>query len=248
MVQTATAAEQTTRTRARLACAVVCASALLGSVAARAQQDAPAEGAFHSDKQIVFRPAPVKGGRVLVIGNAVLGPVLKADTPNDHRPNLYVVCPGAADENGGSETYNLVLSTLPRTDEPIAWDVYWVVVLDPSLHARMLGERELIVAAQDAFAPSELFDFDDIPGAVLLRDRMHIDSIAALMQFRRPDGTLPRVLITPAHYTIKASAIDPEAPPPEGRIARTLERLHKKPVAPKHSVSASSKQQATGNR
>lgn len=245
MIQTATAAEQVTRTRARLACAVVCASALLGGVAAHAQQDTPAEVAYHSDKQIVFRPAAVRRGRVLVIGDAVLGPVLKTERPNDRRPNLYVVCPG----NDGSDDYKLVTSMLPKTDEPVDWDVYWVVVLDPSLHANLLGERDLIVAAQDGFVPAELFDFDEIPGAALLRDWMHIDSIAALGQFRRPDGTLPRVLITPSHFTIKASAIDPDAPPPESRITRALSRLHKKPQPPpKHSVTGSGKQQLTSNR
>jgi hypothetical protein len=65
---------------------------------------------------------------------------------------------------------------------------------------------------------------------------MDIDSIAGLARFRRPDGTMPRVVIVQSAETVRASAIDPDAPPPESRISRALSRLHKKTTPPKQSA------------
>ncbi len=116
------------RTRCKLACIAVCAGAALASTQpAPAQSEAPVNNAvYHNDKLIPFTPAAINRGRVLVVGNSIVGPLAHDSKINDHRPNLYVVSPGTQHQSsvGGEPlSYNLVINTLPRTAEPTGWDV-----------------------------------------------------------------------------------------------------------------------------
>ncbi len=219
-----------------LARAVLCASALLVLVQSAPAGEVPspagatrapfARTAYHQGKEIRFTPATVRRGRVLAVGGLVIGPLDADGHPRDRRPNLYIVSPGSELHGNGQDLdFNLIVSGVPRTEEPVEWDVYWAVVLDPALQADITGENQLLLAAQDAFAPGDLFDFADIPGQDLLREYLHIDSLAGLDSYRRPGGALPRVIIVPAHFVVRASAVDPDNPPPPGRISRAFSHL-----------------------
>lgn len=233
----------------RLAYAVLCVAVLSGTVKTARAESAPdatkSNAAFLDSRTIQFTPAPIKRGRVMVVGNAVLGPLVADRKPNDHRPNLYVVAPGVQHRTEGVDPieFNLVVSGVPRTAEPRDWDVYWALVLDPTLKGDFNSERALLLATQDSFVPGELFEFDDVPAASLLDQYLHIDSVAGLESFRRPDGSLPRLIIVPAGHAIRASALDPDNPPPanESRISRALSRLSHRDTA------AASAQGATGS-
>jgi hypothetical protein len=160
----------------------------------------------------------------------VLGGLSSDHRPKDHRPNLYVVTPGLQQRTGkGPEelSFNLVLNSLPASAQPVEWDVYWAIVLDPALRPPLdtvpvsdnqllsgqqdiTSERELILATQDGFVPGEQFEFHQIPGATMLRECLHIDSLAGLNQFRSSDGSLPRLLIVPSGRVIRAGAFLPQ--------------------------------------
>jgi hypothetical protein len=178
--------------------------------------------AYCKGSVVSWRPAVAGGGRELKIGEAVLGTLSSQHRPRDHRPNLYIVAPGGQEHSGdgGQDlTFDLVLNELPESDSAVEWDVYWAVILDPSLHfqfppaapvpaapVEVTSEHELILAAQGEFIPGADFDFDQIPGAPLLRENLHVDSMQALQQFRHSDGSLPRLLIVPSHLVVRASA------------------------------------------
>jgi hypothetical protein len=152
----------------------------------------------------------------MVVGDLRLGRVLADPTPNDHRDNVYVVCPGAKPEPGKpGENFRLVLSTMPRTEAPLEWDIYWVIVLDPTLPTSFTSESDLLMAAQKAFTPGPDFSFSGIPGAALLRKYLHIDSREGLAPFQVAGGDLPKLIMVPAHMAIRASAVAPDAPPPQ---------------------------------
>jgi len=137
------------------------------------------------------------------------------EKPRDPHPNLYIVAPGTqyTSDGAGQFDHNEIISTLPLKSEPIEWDVYYAVVLDPSLQENFRSERQLILATQNEFAPGENFTFEDIPGAAFLKRYLHIDSIEGLQPYRRSADKLPRLVIVPAKITVKAAAIEPETKP-----------------------------------
>jgi len=194
---------------------LVCAGLVL-TAACVAQTQTPSvargsEPAYESGKMVSFTPVAGWRGKSLVVGDLRLGRVLTGQRPSDHRPNLYVVCPGFKSEPDKDQgDYGLVLSTLPRTSAPIEWDVYWVVVLDPASPTNLTGESDLLMAEQKAFTPGPDFDFADIPGVALLRKYLHIDSRAGLGPYELAGGDLPTLIMVPAHITIRAGAFDPE--------------------------------------
>jgi hypothetical protein len=200
--------------RGRIACGLLWASVLVTSGAVLPAQEpaaiSGAEPAYYEGKVVRFTPVAAKRAKTLVVSDVPLGPVLSDDKPNDHRPNVYVVCPGAQPRLGKDGlTFNLVLSSLPRTEEPVEWDIYWVVVLDPAVRTGFTGEMELLLAAQKGFTPGGEFGLADVPGAALLRKYLHIDSLAALAPFGRSGGDLPELMIVPSHIAVRASAVDP---------------------------------------
>jgi hypothetical protein len=143
---------------------------------------------------------PAKGQRTLDFGPWQLGISTRNERPRDHRLNLYVVIPGTQHHTEGWDDYdhNMIVNAVPESEDPVEWDVYWVLVLDPHLRVDVRSERDLLLMAQDRFTPGDLFDFDDIPSRAVLRDYLHIDTVRGLEQFRQKDGSLPRLLVLPA--------------------------------------------------
>jgi hypothetical protein len=216
----------------RLVCATLVAGVLLGVAVAQEPAPTPTSvhitGAYVQGKLVqLTAEAPKHARRIFTAGPWTFGALIPDRKPKDKRPNLYVVAPGTQYHNEQFKEYdhNIILSGLPTTADEVDWDVYWAIVLDPALRADFRDERELIVAAQDGFAPGDRFDSGDIPGAAFLRSCMHIQSVDDLQSFRRADGTLPRLIIVPAGFLVRASAVDPDAPPPAGRVARAWSRL-----------------------
>ncbi len=148
---------------------------------------------------VTFEPA-AKGQRTLDYGPWQLGISSRNEHPRDHRLNLYVVIPGSQHHSEGWDDYdhNMIVNAVPQSDEPVEWDVYWVLVLDPHLQMDLRSERDLLLLAQDRFLPGDLFEFNDIPGRAVLRDYLHISNVPGLVQFRQKDGSLPRLVMLPA--------------------------------------------------
>jgi hypothetical protein len=139
------------------------------------------------------------------------------DKPRDPHPNLYIVAPG--DQYTSEQTpafdHTEIISTLPVKTEQREWDVYWAVVLDPALRETFHSERQLILATQNGFSVPTDFDLEQVPGIAFLRQFLKVQTLEDMERFQRPDGTLPRLIIVPAGLSIKATAVDPEAPPDE---------------------------------
>jgi hypothetical protein len=166
------------------------------------------DSAYHNGETVAFKVVDEGSRRSqLRVGPWLLGIRAADSTPRDRRRNLYVVFPGIQHRAPGWGDYDhsCVLSDLPGTDEPVEWDVYWAVVLDPNLHDEFRSEQELLVAAQSSFFPPDLLEFNDLPAEGFLRSQMKIRSLTDLARFRRKDGTLPRLVITPAGYAVQGS-------------------------------------------
>ncbi len=198
--------------RVKLACLVLCTGTLLVAWTGY-RSPAPAAptpavyAAFYEGVPInLTLTAPRRGQSSFRFGPWQLGARLHAARGSDRRPNLYLVFPGDQHqaESGEECDHNAVLGAMPLEERAFEWDVYWAVVLDPALGRGLRSERDLLIAAQSRFAPNDVFEFDDLPGAGFLRDIWHWDSVQDLASYRRKDGRLPRVLIVPAGYAIRA--------------------------------------------
>lgn len=143
------------------------------------------------------------------------------EKPRDPHPNLYIVAPGHQYTSAVDPSFDHteIISTMPVKPEPREWDVYWAIVLDPTLKQSFHSERQLLLATQSGFGVTDNFDLNSIPGIAFLRQFLKVQTLNDLDRFRLPDGTLPRLIIVPAGVSFKASAIDPEAPPEEGKSA-----------------------------
>lgn len=159
--------------------------------------------------QIADAPKPV------TIGPWRLGERVSTDPkPKDKRLNLYIVAPGRQHHAEGFEQYdnNVIINALPVARARPEFDVYWAIVLDPQLRTDFRHEKDLIIAAQSRFVPGDLYEFQDAPGDGFLREFLKIDSLEGLRKFRNRDGSLPRVVIVPAGFAVRAGATLP-APP-----------------------------------
>ena len=167
------------------------------------------DSAYHDGEAVPFHVAEPGNQRAqLHVGPWLLGVRTDDPKPRDRRRNLYVVFPGSQHRAPGWPDFdhNCVLSDLPASDEPVEWDVYWAVVLDPTLHDDFRGERQLVLAAQSGFLPPDLLEFNDLPAEGFMRAQMQVRSLTDLARFRRKDGNLPRLLITPAGYAVRGSS------------------------------------------
>jgi len=154
-----------------------------------------------------------RGGRSLRVGPWDFGQRLSDSRPRDKRLNLYLVFPGQQHRAEGLEEFdhNCVINALPANGGAGEWDIYWVVVLDPKFDHDLRREQELLMAAQTRFRPADLFEFDDIPAAQFLRSSLNMETLEHLARFRDRQGTLPRVVIVPAGFAIRAGvAMDAE--------------------------------------
>jgi hypothetical protein len=167
------------------------------------------DSAYYEGEPVPFKALePGNRKSQLRVGPWLLGVRAADSKPRDRRRNLYVVFPGSQHRAPGWPDYdhNCVLSDLPATEEAVEWDVYWAVALDPTLHDDFRSEQELVLAAQSGFFPPDLLEFNDLPAEGFLRAQMKVRSLGDLSRFRRKDGTLPRLLITPAGYAIRGSS------------------------------------------
>ncbi len=166
------------------------------------------DSAYHAGERVPFTVLePGNRNAQLRVGPWLLGVRADDPKPRDRRRNLYVVFPGTLHRSPGWPDFdhNCVLSDLPASAEPVEWDVYWAVVLDPTLQEDFRSEQALVLADQSSFIPPDLLEFSDIPAAGFLRAQMKVRSLGDLARYRRKDGTLPRLLITPAGYAVRGS-------------------------------------------
>ncbi|MGC2322672.1 MAG: hypothetical protein WA463_08590, partial [Terriglobales bacterium] len=164
------------------------------------------DSAYHAGERVPFTVLePGNRNAQLRVGPWLLGVRADDPKPRDRRRNLYVVFPGTLHRSPGWPDFdhNCVLSDLPASAEPVEWDVYWAVVLDPTLQEDFRSEQALVLADQSSFIPPDLLEFSDIPAAGFLRAQMKVRSLGDLARYRRKDGTLPRLLITPAGYAVR---------------------------------------------
>ena len=200
----------------RWAALAVCATALWAGTWSAASPGS-ISGAYFHGQPVEFHLAPAEQGQQpFSIGPWQFGTRVSDRKPRDKRLNLYLIAPGTQHHAEGREEYdhNDVINALPPTDAVVEWDVYWAIVLDPGFGQDLRSEQDLIFAAQEGFVPGDLFEFRDIPGQAFLRTFLGIDSVDGLAVYRRRDGQLPRVIIVPAGFAIRASA---SLPGEEGR-------------------------------
>lgn len=173
--------------------------------------------AYYEGAIVQFAPDSTTG-RTAALGPWTLGKRLPEEKPLDKRLNLYVVIPGKQYHSPTSQEYdhNLIVNALTH-DQAREWDIFWCFVLDPRLEDDFHNEHDLLVAAQQSFTPADLFDVEDIPGHEVLREKTGIQSLADMNYYRRKDGSLPRLVILPAHLALRAEAFrtDENNPSPE---------------------------------
>ncbi len=210
------------RNRKRLACALLCAGTVFaGTRIRRPTEDAPRpyEAYYEQVPFTLMLTAPAAGEHHFAFGPWRLGARLRQQRGSDRHPNLYLVVPGTQHRNlaGGDEwDHNTVLSAAPQEGQDWNWDIFGAISLDPTLHA-VRGERELLIAGEAAFTPGDLFEFDDLPSAQFLREFLQIETLGDLAPYRRADGRLPRLIILPAGYSVKARKAEPVASAPKPR-------------------------------
>ncbi len=193
--------------RARLACALLC----MGTVLAASPQNRAkplAYSAYFDQVPIALAISPAQRGQnPFAFGPWRLGGRVRDRRPTYHRPNFYLVLPGLQHRLDGQENWNhnAVLSSKPLDTGTAEWDVYWVFVLDPTSDGDLRSERDLLIAGETGFRPGDLFEFDDMPAARFLRQFLGAESMLDLARFRRQDGRLPRVIIVPAGWAVRAA-------------------------------------------
>lgn len=197
--------------RAHFAGAILCAGALC---VAAAPPRLPMPTAYYEGSVVtVEMERPARGQRSLNFGPWQFGVYPRDERPRDRRLNLYVVIPGRQHHADGWDDYdhNMIVNALPGSEDLVEWDVYWVLVLDPHLREDLRSERDLLLAAQQRFLPGDLLEFDDLPADAVLRDYLHIDSLAGLERYRSKDGSLPRILVVPAGGVVRMKLMPPVA-------------------------------------
>jgi len=182
---------------------VVLATATL---AASAREQAKPIEAYHDGSRILLTPKATGTHRMAKFGPWELGERLKDDRLRDKRLNLYVVFPGSQYRSMTNRRYNhtLVINKYTVNGKPREWDIFWCLVLDPSLRSDLRSERELLVAAHQRFRPANDFKVQRIPSHTLMADELRVTTVDDLRSFRDKDGSLPRVLILPAHMAVRA--------------------------------------------
>jgi len=189
---------------------LLCAAGLAASGAEDATQ---IDSAYFEGRLLDFKVAPVeRGQRTVRVGPWRFGPRVENPNPRDKRLNLYLVAPGDLHHTAAAPEFdhNDVINALPEDGAMREWDVYWAIVLDPRADEPLRSERELLLLAQQRFVPNDLFEFDDIPGHPFLRAFLKTGSMRDLDRFRDRRRTLPRLLIVPAGFAVRAAARERE--------------------------------------
>jgi hypothetical protein len=184
-------------------------AAAVGLTASSRQEIKPLR-VYHDGANVVFTPENTGSQRRAKFGPWDLGERLSAseEKPRDKRLNLYVVLPGEQYRSPDHPEYdhNLVVNKYLLDGKPREWDVFWCFSLDRSLPGDLRSERELLLAAHQSFHPDESYQFQDVPAATLISEKLSVHTVEGLDRFRRKDGSLPRLLIVPAHLALRATA------------------------------------------
>src|SRR5262249_3772275 len=175
---------------------------------------------YHDGANLQFAPEATGTHHLAHLGPWNLGERLSLDDekPRDQRLNLYVVVPGAQYRSPAHPEYdhNLVVNKYTVDGKAREWDIFWCLQLDPSLHADLRSERDLLVAAHQTFRQGESLAVQVFPASVTMKERLSVSKVEDLKRFRRKDGSLPRLLIVPARLAVRATAepepIGPPAP------------------------------------
>lgn len=164
--------------------------------------------AYHDGADILFSPQKTGTLHIAGFGPWNLGERLTDGKPEDKRLNLYIVAPGGQYHSANHSEYdhNRVINKYTVEGKVREWDIFWCFILDPALSADLRSERQLLMAAQQTFRPADLFDISDVPAHAAMADKLGITTFADLMRFRRKDGSLPRLIIVPAHLAVRATA------------------------------------------
>jgi len=200
----------------RFACVLLCAGTVSAATPTGEPRPVQIGAAYYHGQQVKLTLDGLMTTKSTArLGPWVLGARLKDSRPHDSRKNLYVVFPGVQYHNDGWPDYDLncIVNSLPVGDEPVEWDVYFALVLDPSVQEDFRDESDLVLAGQASFRPADLMEFQDVPANLFLRTRMKIDSLTGLAKFRHKNGMLPRVAILPAGFAIRATVESMEAAP-----------------------------------
>lgn len=162
---------------------------------------------YHDRYPILFTPQLTDSGSEATVGHWDLGESLEDHKLRDTRLNLYVVFPGGQYRSFLHSRYNhtLVINKYTVDGKPREWDVFWCLVLDPSLHGELRSERDLLVAANQKFHPAGNFEIHRVPAHAVMAEKLNVNSVDDLRRFRTKDGSLPRVLIVPAHMAVRAT-------------------------------------------
>ncbi len=164
--------------------------------------------AYHNGSDIVFSPQSTGSRRNASFGPWNLGERLNDGKPADKRLNLYIVIPGAQYHSATHPEYdhNRVVNKYTVDGKVREWDIFWCFVLDPALPTDLRSEQDLLMAAHRTFRPADLFDIGDIPAHAAMAERLGVTTYADLKRFLRKDGSLPRLIIVPAHLAVRATA------------------------------------------
>jgi hypothetical protein len=165
---------------------------------------------YHDGDFMLFAPEVTGTHRPARLGPWDLGERLGSDqeTPRDQRLNLYVVVPGGQYHSASHPEYdhNLVINKYPVDHKPREWDIFWCLELDASQPADLRSERDLLQAAHQRFQPAASFTVHDIPAGTVIAERLRVTKLEDLKRFQHKDGSLPRMLIVPAHLAVRATA------------------------------------------
>ena len=171
---------------------------------------------YHDGVYLLFAPEVTGTHRPARLGPWDLGERLSADqeTPRDKRLNLYVVVPGGQYHSASHPEYdhNLVINKYPTDHNPREWDIFWCLQLDPSLPTDLRSEHDLLQAAHQRFNPPVSFALREVPASAVMAERLSVVKVEDLKRFRHKDGSLPRMLIVPAHLAVRATA-EQQKPP-----------------------------------
>jgi hypothetical protein len=165
---------------------------------------------YHDGANLVFTPVITGTNRPARFGPWNLGERLSPneEKPRDKRLNLYVVVPGGQYQSASRPEYdhNLVINKYPSDHKAREWDIFWCLQLDPALPKDLRSERDLLEAAHQTFRPPSSFTLREMPASAVMVERLSVTTVDSLKRFRRKDGSLPRMLIVPAHLALRATA------------------------------------------
>jgi hypothetical protein len=196
--------------RHRLALSTLAVVAAAAGLAAATRSSVKPYVVYHDGANFQFAPETTGTHRLAHLGPWNLGERLSLtdEKPRDKRLNLYVVIPGAQYRSPSHPEYdhNLVVNKYTVDGKSREWDIFWCLQLDPTLHADLRSERDLLVAAHQTFRPAESVAVQDFPASVTMKERLSVSKVDDLKRFRRRDGSLPRLLIVPARLAVRGTA------------------------------------------